>query len=525
MEGNPPYRMCSFVQRVFDMLNTFIESEEDYNAFFRPAIMDSIRQVLKFYGLDSTAQIYYNGENEIAKLVGSNATDDARSTRYTDGIFRNKIFITTEVERHEFNSGDGNQRRMQTELSTWSDDGALPLILTPAFEGRRIRVAVTAYFNSRQGGRVFVNRMSRLQANQIAAFNISATVHLVINPQIIEFMKVIHGMLVEADPLTPELPDWFDAGCKTPITTISNVAGNQKRMAVPMRLDNIGVYFDEPDTKLARRAETFGKYEVTLGYNFFFQEFIGWELNYPLMVYQNQIPDAFIPAPQEKHVELYNKRVAPEVAFGRDLGMLNKSMQVPYYVKLPAHDPWAWKPRAWLQPIIQARCSVKDVEHQALGNIFELPGYDWNPRVKAYMLRRREWAFSDNQTPFIVQVFSNDQRVHTPRMTLDETGVVWLSTPPEMKNTYRVVVCLDWAIRDYTDAFWDDMRQHPDDQVLVESFFTDYDWNQFPGPWINYLYEVRQDIAKGWGQFHNRPANNYTMNLDTSGFNIIEERR
>jgi hypothetical protein len=505
------------------MLNTFIESEEDYNAFFRPAIMDSIRQVLKFYGLDSTAQIYYNGENEIAKLVGNNATDDDRAGRYTDGVFRNKIFITPEVERHEFNSGYGNQRRMATELTTWSDEGALPLRLTPCFEGRRIRVGVTAYFNSRQGAKVFVNRISRLQANQVTAFNISATVHLVINPQIIEFMKTIHGMLVDAEPLTPELPDWFDAGCKTPVTTISNVAGNQKRMAAPMRLDNIGVYFDDPETKLSRLADQFGKYEVTLGYNFFFQEFMGWELEYPLMVYQQQIPEAFIPAPQVKHVEQYNKRVAPEVAFGRDLGFPDKFIQAPYYLKLPAHDPWAWQFSAWVQPIVQARCVVQDVELQALGNIFDLPGYQWNEQVKAYMLRRRDWAFSPNQTPFIVQVFSNDRRVHPPRLSLDENGVVWLSTAPEMKNTYRVVVCLDWAIRDYTDTFWDDMRNNPADRVLVESFFTDYDWNQFDGPWIDHLYEVRQDIAKGWGKFHERPINTYTMNMGLTAFTLIEE--
>lgn len=507
------------------MFNTFIESEEDYNAFFRPAIMDSIRQVLKFYGLDSGNQIYFNGENEIAKLVGNNATDDDRSVRYTDGVFRNKIFIATEVEQHEFNSGFSNSRRMETELPVWSDGGALPLILTPSFEGRRIKVAVTAYFNSRTSAKTFVNRINRLQANQIAAFNFSANIHLVINPQIIEFMKAIHGLLVENEPTTPELPDWFDAGCKSPVTTISNVAGNLKRMVAPLKLDNIGIYFDEPQTALARKAETFGKYEVTMNYNFFFQEFIGWELQYPLMVYQSQIPEAFIPAPQEKHVEQFNKRVAPEVAFARDLGFPDRHIQAPYYLRLPLHDPWRWKFRAWMQPVIQVRCSVQNVENQALGNIFEIPGYEWNERVKNYILRRREFAFRDNESCFTIQVFSNDQRVHIPRMSLDETGTIWLSGLPEMRNTYRVVICIDWAIRDYTDAFWDDMRNHPDDRLIIESFWNEYDWNQFDSHWINHLFEVRQDIAKGWGKFPTRPINTYTSNAGLIAWNIIQERR
>lgn len=505
------------------MLETFIETEEDYNAFFRPAIHDSIRQVLKFYGLESTAQIYYNGENEIAKLVGSDATDDVRSNRYTDGVFRNKIFITTEVEPHEFNSGDSNSRRMQTEMSVWSDDGELPLILIPSFEGRRIRVSVTAHFNSRTTAKTFVNRINRLQANQITAFNFSATVHLVINPEIIEFMKIIHGLLSENDPLTPELPDWFDQGCRAPITTISNVAGGFARMVRPMKLDNIGIYFDEPRTAMARKSEIFGRYEVTLGYSFFFQEFLGWELQYPLCVYQSQIPERFIPKVVKQHNERFNKNVAPEVAFAQSFGFPDRSIQTPYYVRLPEHDPWKWKPRDWLQPIIQARCAVQNVEVQELGNIFELPGYVWNERVKTYMLRRREWVFRDNQTPFIVQVFSNDRRVHIPRLSMDETGVVSLSVPPEMKNTYRVVVCLDWAIRDYTDDFWDDLRDHPEDMALVESIFNGYNWNQFPGPWIHYIDDVRADIAKGFGKIGHR-INTYMMNLDMVAWNIIEEK-
>lgn len=507
------------------MLETFIESEEDYNAFFRPAIHDSIRQVLKFYGLNSGNQIYFNGENEITPLVGSLATDDVRSTRYTDGVFRNKIFVTAEVEQHAFNSGNSNQRRMETELPTWSDGGELPLILTPSFEGRHINVGVTAYFNSRTLAKQFVNKINRLQANQIAEMNFSATVHLLINPQIIEFFKKVHGLLAQWNPATPELPDWFDAGCKAPITTIANRIGNFARMVQPMKLDNIGIRFNDPETKLARKAEVFGKYEVTLGYSFFFQEFIGWELQYPLMVYQSQIPEEFIPAVQEQHKQPFNKRVAPEVAFAASFAFPDRSIQVPYYVKLPEHDPWKWKFQDWIQPVLQARCTVEDVPTPQIGgNIFDLPGYVWNEKVKAYMLRRREWAFSHTHTPFLVQVYSGDRKVHAPQLSMDETGLITLSRPPEMKNTYRIVVTLDWAIRDYSDAFWDDIRNNRDDWPVVESIFPFYDWDQYPDGWIHHLDEIRADIAKGWGRIGHR-INNYMMNLDLVAFNLLEEKK
>lgn len=505
------------------MLKTFIPAEESYNTFTRPAIYDSLRQMLKFYGLESNAQIYYNGEYEISKLVGSNTSDSPLAGRYTDGIYRNKLFIVPEIEPTEFNSGYGNQRRSPTELSSWSDGGELPLILTPAYEGRKITVNVNAMFNSRATAQQFVNRINRLQANQVTAFNISANVHLVINPAIIEFFKSIHALLVKGDPTTPELADWFDAGCQTPVTKVTNLAGNLPRMVTPVKLENIGVYFGEPTVRQARQSSAYGKYEVEVSYYFYFQEFLGWELQFPLNVYQEEIPARFIPAPQEKHTEPFNRRVAPETAFAIGLGSLDRLVQTPYYLKLPAHDPWAWKRQAWMQPIIQARLALQDKETQALGNIFAIPGFEWNEAVKAYMLRRHDVMTTHNASPFLVQVFSNDRRVHADRLSMDAEGLVTLTGAPLLKNTYRIVVVLNWAIRDYFNDFWDDMWANPKDRPVLESIFPAYDWNQFPGPWVDYIDQVRGDIAKGYG-IHPPRINTYMMNYELRPYVLIKEK-
>lgn len=504
------------------MLKTFIESEEDYNSFFRPAILDSLRATLRFYNLQSAAQIYYNGESEVARLVGSGSTDGDRAARFTDGIFRNKVFVTTEVEPHEFNSGFSNQRRMSTELPVWSDDAELPLILTPSFEGREVKVNVVANFNSRINAQQFVNRINRLQSNQAVAFNFSATVHMVMNPGIVDFFKTVHAMLLKANPEFMKLEEWFEKGCQMPMTIISNEANNHRRNVFPMRLDNIGIYFEEPRVRLSRKGDVLGRYEVELTYKFFFQEFIGWELDFPLMVYQEEIPAIYVPRVQAKYKENFNRRVAPEVAFARDIGFPDRAIQSPYYVKLPEHDPWACPAMPWLQPVIQARLQVLQEPVQILCNIFnDLPDYKWNDKVKAYMCRRHEWAFWPSQTPFPVQVYCGDQRISPRELSMDDKGTVMLLRAPDLKKTYRIVVLLDWAIRDYSDAFWSDLREHRDEWSLVESIFPGYDWNQFEGDWVNYLYEVRRDIAKGYG-VPQRVFNTYMMNAGINAFNLIE---
>ena len=506
------------------MLNTFIESEEDYNTFFRPAIFDSLRQILKTYRLDRGQRIYYNGDNEITDQVGSNATDNAQTNRYTDGIFRNKMYVTTEVNRHAFNSSNKNSGDVVTELPQWSDGGELPLMLVPSFEGREVVVSVTAFFNSSTGAKQFVNSMNRAREQQVVADNFSANVHMIINPEIIEFFTEVHGLLVKNDPTTPNLSDWFWGNSKFAMTTVTNAASSHGRMACPRKFNNIGLYFMEPELALAKKAEQFGKYEVTFSYKFYLQEFIGWDLFYPLNVYQDEISAKWIPKPQEKHAEQWGQKVAPEVAFGLDLTSPDRQIQMPYYLKLPAHDPWAFPQADWQQPIIQARCILKDDVNPIIGgNIFELPGYVWNERVKNYMIRRRAVIHQHLETPFLVKVFSNNTPVHSDNLYMDENGVTSLRGQGILKTTYRIVIVLDWAIRDYSDDFWNDIWLNIEDAVLVESIFPGYDWNQFDTHWINHIDQVRKDIAKGWGRF-GRQMNTYMMTMNLKPFVLLEPR-
>lgn len=495
------------------MFKTFIASDEDYNTFTRPAVYDSIRRVLKFYGLDNVAEIYYNGEAEIASQVGTVSSETVRDTRFTDGVYRNKLYIVPEIEHNEYNSGFSNQRRSATEKVFW-EDKTLPLSITPAFESRTVRVGVVGYFNSRDTAKQFVNKINRLQANQAVAFNFSANTHLVINPEIIEFFKVVHGLVAKNDPTTPELADWFDNGKQHAVTTVSNVNGNLKRMVFPLQLNNIGIYFDEPQIKLARKQETYGRYEVTLSYYFYFQEFTGYELVYPLNVYQDEIPAKYIPKPDPGHVEPFDLKVSPELEAARVLGYPGNNGRHPFYLRLPQHDPWTPPQQDWLEPIIQARLRLKDVDKQPLCNLFEIPGYNWNPKVKAYVLRRYDRVQHINQLPVLVQVYSDNQKVDPARISMDSTGVVYMDSNPVMTNTYRVVVIYNCAIRDYSESMWRDLRANPDDLSIIESFFPGYPWNQFDSHWINHLDVVRKEIHKGYGLPTN-DLGNYMMDLDT----------
>lgn len=461
------------------MLHTFIPAAETYRNSTRPGIYDSLKRVLRFYSLESTAQIFFNGENEIAKLVGSNATDKPRTGIYTDGMFRNKLYITAEVDPHPFNSGYSSSHRSYSERSVFRND-EVPFVLMPVFEGREINVEITMHFNSRQKAEEAVNSIRFQQTKQMADFMFSAHIHLPVNTPIIQLMEWVHNKLKENDPKTPDIGDWMDKYSSSPLCMVSNAAGNNPIIVVPMRLDGIGIQFKDPTVKKAMKAQLTGSYEVTIPYMFYWQEFTGWELEYPLNVYQEQIPEEFIPRVQETFVQQWNKRISPEMAMGQQLNTYSRLNQTPFYMKLPEHDPWTMPGRRWITPMIQARLAVEDKPVQEFGNMFDLKEFQWNDLVKRYMIHRGNKTFLDHYTPFLIECYSNDLRVDPTQLRLDDKGMVSLSRAPTMKNTYRLLATLDYAIKDLNDDFWQDLWDNPEFIWILPGIWPQYPWNIDP---------------------------------------------
>ena len=504
------------------LIKSTMMAEEDYRSFSRPAVYDSLRRMLKFYGLESTAEIFYNGRNEIAKLVGSNASDQIRTNNYTDGIFRNKIFIVPEFEEIDFNSGYSNQRREMTERPVWMNDDPKPMMMYPSFSGGKVTVNVVAHFNSQKSADQFRKRINRAQSQQVVDINFSATVHMVVNNSIVAMMNNIHSLLVKNEPTTPEFGDWFAKYKKAPFLYVSDAANNNTRLVVPMRLDEIGIQFKQPQVVTPQKTDIYGKYEVQLAYFFYLPEFVGWEMEYPINVYQDEINSLWIPRPDAGFKQKFNVRTNPEMTMGKALTDTRK-YQAPYYMKLPEHDPWVMPGLEWIQPVLQVRLRLEDKQDQILGNVFEIGGFKWNTKAKAFILRRRDIIFEQFHSPFWFTVWSEDLRVDSSRLSMDENGVISMSGDVNMKNKYRIVACIDHAVRDYYPSFWDDLLRNPDDEAILPTLFPGFNWSALPKPWAAHDDAIRKGIDKGRGL----PATEFNRYMQVMGLNayLIEDTR
>lgn len=461
------------------MLKTTVPTEENYHSFLRPAVYDSLRAVLKFYGLESSSRIYYNGENEISKLIGSNIDDNRLSDIQSDGAYGNKIFVTADFSDTEFNSDYSNSRRVPTERPVWMNDDEIHTAIYPGFMGMKVEVGVAVTFNSITAVEKLRTRIRRQQQQQVVDFSFDATVHMTINPGILALLEDIHKLYKKNDPTTPDFTEWFVKGERSAFTIISNAAGNNKRLVVPMRKVGIGIQFSEPDIARTRKGSTYGKYELEFRYFFYFNHFTHWELEYPLSIYQDEIPHKWIPAPQSG----YSRNPVPRKNTDRamsDIIEQSSPIQSPFFLKLPEHDPWVMPKRPWINPVVQARLTAnKEPDSVIVENVFDIPGFTWNKSAEQYARRRHAKAFIHHDTPFLMHVYEANLPLDSNRLSMTSEGEITSKTPMDQRRSARLLLTVDYAIRDYSQDFWDDLVNNPQDYPILVDLFPWYPWDRW----------------------------------------------
>lgn len=474
------------------MLKTSVMAEENYHSFLRPAVYESIKKVLKFYGLEDASRIYYNGENEISKLIGSNIDDRPLSDIQSDGAYANKLFVVAEFSDTEFNTGYANQRRTPTERPVWFHDDEIHTAIYPGFVGMKVDVGITVSFNSLKATQQFRNRINRQTANQMVEFTFDPTVHLTVNPGIVALLEDIHKLYQKNDPTTPDFVEWFNKGKRSAFTIISNAAGNNKRLVVPMKKTGIGIQLSEPEIARSRKGSTHGKYEVEVRYFFYLNHFTHWDLEYPLSIYQDDIPSEWIPAPQEGYSKSPTWRKNYETAMTQTFERADE-MQSPFFLKLPDYDPWTMSKIPWINPVVQARLTTpSEPNSELVKNVFDIPGFTWNERAEKYMRRRHEKAHIRHDVPYPIYIYEADLPLHHSRLSMTTDGLITTTDPMDVRRTTRLMLTVDYAIRDYSQDFWDDLAKHPEDLPILVDLFPWY-------PWDRWTHIPGLVLPPGWG--------------------------
>lgn len=517
------------------MLKLKVDAAETYENATRPAILDAAVEILNFYGVRRKMEIRFNGEPNAARLYGQQYDEKLRDDEQTEFINNNKVFVTYNEEDTEFNTGYGNLGTNATNLPFWHDKRTRSTI-TPDFIGRKYSVELTTHINTRQDAINFRNRLQQKFDREGGRPVVDPVIHYPINHEILYSAYLLWDLGIKGGVFPTPAPDekpaaftkWFKEHSMFPITTVTNGAGNNPIYAIQRQLREISLILSQPTIQQTKQSSAgyLGRYEITFGFTFYFQELTSMEIEYPLMIMQNRVPHELLPtkykrlgAQQPKH-QFLEKTYIEQV----------KSMDMDRwhdYERFPGYDNWYPPEEDGLVAKLILNVTVKDEDRPSLLNIFELEKLDWhwNPIIRDFLIQYRKVATMRGELILLVRAYSDDLRVNEDQLELMEDGELYLTRKPTMANNYRVVIFIDRAMEQFSERGRNTFVDDKNYQVNVfPAVFPWWNWKRY-SDWtdsgdpddkpVNDLDDY-EDIVKEIGREpYGRipPTHNLSMNL------------
>lgn len=468
------------------MLSVRIPSFETYRIGTRPAVLASLEKMLDYFNINVDQKIFFNGEAEVSKLLGGEGKDKRGSDLGIDLGYDNKLFI--ELERIESGYNDeldaysGNMSNPPLWFEPLTKSGIMPKFIT-----RRYNVTVNAFFKDRVTAERYLTNLRRgtFSPHQNVLFNVDT--HFPTTYPQLECFKAIFDRLIAAGqvPANKNFIDWMEENSTVPVGILRNAAFNNPVFVFKQQMADIGVNMENPNMALVNQGAYIGKFEVSFRYWFYWAEMTEWVMNYPIQVYQQPMPQEFIPDVFVNNKETFVARRFYESAIASKVWNYGKQ-QAPFYQVFPSQDNWRPEPQYWISPQLQVLINVENVENQVLLNLNEINGFTWDSTFIKYIIKYRDKITVRHKNPMNIKVWSDagdsSEQVLESQLSIDELGNLRLSRLPKMANCYRVVFSLDYALRQY-------------DEDAVDDLLNDLDY----GRWIIGILFPQYPLPPNWG--------------------------
>lgn len=487
------------------MLSVRIPSNETYRIGTRPAVLASLEKMLEYFNINVDQKIFFNGESEVSKLLGGDKDGKRGSDLGVDLGYDNKLFIELERTESGYNDELDAYSRNDSNPPLWFEPNTKASIV-PKFITRRFAVTVNAFFKDRVTAERYLTNIRKgvLSPHQNTLFNLDTHFPLT-EPQLRcyyeIFLRLQKAGIVANDK---DFIDWMEDNSQVPIAILRNAAFNAPVFVFKQQIADVGVNVENPNMALVNQGSYIGKFEVSFRYWFFWSEMTEWIFNFPIQVYQQPMPNEYVPDVFSNNKEEFVARRFYESAAAAKIWDYNKQM-APFYHVFPSQDNWRPDPQYWVSPQLQVLVNVENIANQVLINLKDINGFTWNSTVIDYLIKYRTKVTRRHKCPLNIAVWSDDGvnaiKVLEEQIVLEENGDLILTRLPRMANCYRMVFSFDYALRQYDEECILDFLDDPEFckwiiGILFPAFDMPDDWGT--GGWSDWE-EVYNNIDVGDG--------------------------
>jgi hypothetical protein len=410
----------------------------------RPVVFDIARQMLAHTGLPSDLPIRYNGEEtSVNYQPGSTISEESESSK-----FQSEAQWVIRVEENYYQDNALSQAVYQVENPHIFLDEPTRVFLMPTYSHMEITLNLTYRGTDKDAARKWRDDLRTRVAMNRQNFLHEVDYHYLIPKEVMDALAMIHELQEETEPYNRTFDEYLKL-CFTPrARVIVNQAGEHPTWAIAETQGRVQGFFEfELDPGEGQKDSDTASWSTDFSYKFRFDSPLGVVLEYPMVIHNQIVPEAFRP-----------DRIKPEdtdklhqfTLSGSFMRQFEKSWNVEFNgimgVSIPPFDDWL--PARQSVPTNTVRlctvlCSIDPDQPLNLLDLSEL-GEDWeiDSEVLAFLIGEHRFLTKLGLSAFHISIYRNKTLMDVNFFEIDQNLMVKFKQPMSLRDVFHVRIAL-----------------------------------------------------------------------------------
>lgn len=408
----------------------------------RPVVLDIVRQVLQWTGLNVDTPIQYPGETETTFQPGSTITNEAEFNRF-ESHQRVHIEVTE----------DSQVDRILSTAVLYDDhvhifwDGETNVFIKPSYSPTEVGITFSLRSTDQDAAmrwrdeirtRVSMGREHRIH---------NATYSYIIPTELLDVLKVIHQLQENVAPYNRTYQEYFDAHKSTKIRLLSDLVGKNTTWGVgETQAGLVGGFDFEGHPEKGTKDADGSAWTISFSYKFFYDKPVATVMRYPLMVHNQLIPKEHRPTALPPRMEdnklnysLSSRALATFQSFRHSENKGHPGVGIPEFDEfIPAQNSVA----SDTLRVFTALTSIDPANPLDLLSLRELGDVKLDPILFDFLGKEAPWVTKHGQSIIHLNVYEGQFIMPNDSYELGEDLMVRLKSTPNLRSIYHVRLAL-----------------------------------------------------------------------------------
>lgn len=441
---------------------------ETQQAVTRPIVLDIVKQICDIVKLPES-EIFYVGDTGTAYGAGTAINSVDKHARFS---VANRLYIEAEEVRDRATICTTAVR--VNEHPPIFVDSAIGVALVPGYAKHDLTIKFKYTSTSETVARRWRDDIERnLSAMSLSNIH-SVTYHYLVPLEYLQLLQHIYTLRERVEPYGQTFDEYLVSCASNRLTVISNVTGNEARLAVSETQSRVqGMYNFDDAPEPPTRDSNDGVWTIEFEYKLSFDKPVACDAHYPVIVHNQLIHDIFTcdydtnPDTLKRPVRT-SKSMGALASFESDTTMKD-AVDSRAYIRIPYFDdaPIPKFPHG-IGPVMSVLCELALPDKKLLLNLNEVDPYLINQDIVKFMMES-EYPYMHKPYHSFLQVliYRNGRLVGHENFTVDKFLNITYKTDLNPRDQHRVVLAMVTDLHVLQRDAIDRLRKYPKAFVKV----------------------------------------------------------